>query len=391
MLDRIIKPMVTKRLSAYPAVALLGARQCGKTTLARSLGGIYFDLEHEPEQLRLDLQWDRIIAGGQLVVLDEAQNFPAVFPRLRGAIDQDRRRMGRFLLLGSVSPALMRNVSESLAGRLALLELSPLTWLELPSEEDRANLWLHGGYPDGGVLAPAQFPQWQKDYLTLLAQRDLPVWGLPANPWTTSRLLRMLAAVHGQAWNASRLGASLALDYKTINSYTSYLTGAFLVRMLEPYQANLAKRLAKSPKCYWRDSGLLHALLNVADMSSLLVQPWVGASWEGFVIEQVLSTLSAIGRPHQAFYFRSSDGYEIDLVLELSGEKWAIEIKLTTAPTPADFQRLNKAADLIGADRRFLVSQAAASAGDQRQAMCNLDWLLDLLQHAPASRGKPLA
>jgi predicted AAA+ superfamily ATPase len=377
MIKRTLTPLLLQRLTEYPAVALLGARQCGKTTLARSLGGKYFDLEQESDRLRLDLQFDDLLSGSQLVVLDEAQSWPEIFPRLRGAIDHQRNRKGRFLLLGSVSPALMVNVSESLAGRLALLELTPFTWSEVSSTETRKKLWLHGGYPDGGLFKTGRYPQWQKDYLMLLAQRDLPNWGLPAAPATTMRLLRMLAASHGQVWNASRMGQSLALDYKTVNSYVGYLTGSFMVRMLEPFNANIRKRLVKSPKMYWRDTGLLHALLNTPDAASLVAQPWVGASWEGFVIEQILAELSARGRQFQAYWFRSSDGIEIDLVLEMNGEKWAFEVKLTTAPRTADMQRLDKAADLIGASRRFLISQCRDAVGNDHRAACNLQWLIE--------------
>lgn len=175
------------------------------------------------------------------------------------------------------------------------------------------------------------YPRWQSSYLTLLAQRDLPAWGLPAKPQVISRLLKMVAAVNGQAWNASQLGQSLGLDYKTVNSYLDYLTGTFLVRRLLPYQTNMRKRLVKTPKVYWRDSGLLHAMLNVVDSEHLLSQPWVGASWEGFVVEQTIGLLLATGRQFDAFYFRTSDRHEIDLVLDLGGKLWAVEIKLTSA------------------------------------------------------------
>lgn len=198
MILRKFRKLLRDRLAAYPAVALIGPRQCGKTTLARSLGGAYFDLEQASERLRLDLAWDSLVAGKELVILDEAQASPEAFVRLRGAIDEDRRQKGRFLLLGSVSPALMTQVSESLAGRLSLIELTPFLWTELKTKTLRERRWLCGGYPDGGVLKRKNFPQWQRDYLQLLVQRDLPAWGLPAKPQTTDRLLRMLAATHGQ-------------------------------------------------------------------------------------------------------------------------------------------------------------------------------------------------
>lgn len=383
MIPRRVLPLVLERLSSYPAVAVVGPRQSGKTTLARSLTDSYFDLEQEGEQLRLDLEWDRRVSEKKLVVLDEAQAWPEVFPRLRGAIDHERKRFGRFLILGSVSPALMTQVSESLAGRLSLIELTPFLVSELePSARDR--LWLYGGFPDGGALAERRYPQWQRDYLTLLVQRDLPNWGLSARPQTTERLVRMLAAVHGQIWNASQIAKSLGLSYHTVNSYLDYLEGAFLVRRLLPYQVNLLRRQVKSPKLYWRDSGLLHALMNVSDERSLLFQPWVGASWEGFVIEEILGLLAALGHSHQAYFFRSSDQQrELDLVLELAGELWAIEIKLAASPSPSDMGKLDKAARTVGATRRYLISKTSQPSGDEKRVSCHLGWFLERLEEIP--------
>lgn len=382
MIARAAARIVRERLAAYPAVALVGPRQAGKTTLARQIGGRYFDLEQEGERLRLDLEWPVLERSNRLVILDEAQSMPQAFSRLRSAIDVDRKRKGRYLLLGSVSPALMKQVAESLAGRLSVVELTPFLLDELPRAAlDR--LWLLGGYPDGGILAPARaatpFPQWQRDYLTLLAQRDLPNWGMPARPALTQRLLKMTAAVHGQVLNASQLGNSLGITYHTVIGYLDYLTGAFLHRVLPPYQANLAKRLSKRPKLYWRDSGLLHALLNVSSRSALLDQPWVGASWEGFAIEQILGCLAHRGMAAEPFYFRTSDGYEADLVLELSGELWAIEVKLSTVAKPQDMAHLERVADFIGARRCILVSRTGQAHQDGRRVSCGLPWLIDHL------------
>ena len=383
MLSRQIRLQLADRLKTYPAVALVGPRQCGKTTLAQSISGVYFDLEREDDRLRLDLEWEALIGGKKLAILDEAQAWPEVFNRLRGAIDRDRKRMGRFLLLGSVSPSLMVHVSESLAGRLSIVELTPFLWTELKSKTGRDRRWLCGGYPDGGVLGSKRYPRWQTDYLSLLAQRDLPAWGLPSKPQTTDRLLRMLAAVHGQIWNASQVGQSLGLSYQTVNNYVDYLVGAFLIRRLQPFQANLRKRLIKSPKVYWRDSGLLHALMNVADKRALLAQPWVGASWEGFVIEQAIGELSSRGCAFDAFYFRTSDQYELDLVLDHGRERWAVEIKLSAFPGPADMARLDRAADLIGASRRILVSQVGRSSGNRERASCDLAGFIERLHQWP--------
>jgi uncharacterized protein len=382
MIKRDHSDLIRRRLKAYPVCALVGPRQAGKTTLARSLGGRYFDLEQEGDRLQLDLQWESLLAGHDLVILDEAQEWPEIFKRLRGAVDQARARNGRFLLLGSVSLGLMRQVSETLAGRMALVELTPLLWGEL-SPRRRRNLWLVGGYPDGGILRPDRFPIWQQNYLETLAARDLPNWGLPARPQTTLRLIRMLAAVHGQTLNASQLGRSLDLSYKTIQTYLDYLEGAFLVRQLPPYYANLKKRLVKSPKVYWRDTGLLHAILNVTTMDQLLSQPWVGADWEGFVIEQIISALRVAEVAVSPHFLRTSDQHEIDLVLDFGPEKWAVEIKLTASPGPADLQRLSGVADLIGARRRILISRTTRIVESERTVSGNLDWLLQEIHGRP--------
>ena len=371
MIQRFVATELQHRLKASPAVALVGPRQCGKTTLAWSLGGNYFDLEQPADRVKLDLQWDQLTAGNTLIILDEAQSWPEVFPRLRGAIDKDRKRTGRFLLLGSVSPTLMVKVSESLAGRLALLELTPFLLKEIPADHQQ-RLWLCGGFPDGGVLGQNRFPRWQDDYLTLLAERDLPNWGLTARPQTTTRFLKMLAALHGQTWNASQLGSSLSLDGKTVSSYLDYLTGAFLIRRLLPYQGNIRKRLVKRPKVYWRDTGLLHAQLNITTVDALLSHPAVGASWEGFVIEQIIGSLSAAGRRFEPYFFGTSDQHEIDLVIESEGEIWAFEVKLTASPNPGDMAKLKKNAEMVGAKRVYLVSNVTESSGDDRIASCNL-------------------
>jgi predicted AAA+ superfamily ATPase len=376
MIKRKIKLILEQRLQRYPAVALVGPRQSGKTTLAKSLKGRYFDLEQDTDRLRLDLEWEQVCKGSKLIVLDEAQTWPEIFPRLRGEIDRDRKRNGRFLMLGSVSPALMTQVSESLAGRLSVSELSPLHWSELKYKTQKQRLWVYGGFPDGGVLDGKSFPIWQRDYLNLLVQRDLPNWGLPARAQTTNRLLQMLAVLHGQEWNASQVGKSLALSYHTVNSYLDYLEGAFLVRRLPSFHANIKKRLIKRPKVYWRDSGLLHALLNVSDEISLLNQPWVGASWEGFVIEQLLTALKNTDRLFDAYYLRTSDQHEIDLLIQFDTELWAFEIKLTSRPHPNDMARLNATADLVNADKRVLLCKQTDFIESKGQIISDLEAMI---------------
>ena len=371
MIPRVYQRQLRAKLRKFPAVALTGPRQCGKTTLARQLGGVYFDMETAGSEARLDAEWEGLASGRRLIIIDEAQNAPGVFSRLRGTIDADRRRNGRFLLLGSVSPGLMKNVSESLAGRLGLVRMTPFILPELKAGQ-MDDLWLRGGYPDGGILDPPMFPEWQDSYLEMLATRDLPSWGLPAKPRQTIRLLAMLAAVHGLPLNASQIGSSMALDHKTVLSHCDFLEGAYLIRRLQPFSTNIKKRLVKRPRILWRDSGLLHALMGVTDLDNLYRQPWLGQSWEGFVIEQTLDTLSAAGLRATPYFFRTSDGYELDLVLDWGTDRWAIEIKLTSNPSTEMVDRLNATADLIDASRRVLVCRIARRIETEKVLVASL-------------------
>jgi predicted AAA+ superfamily ATPase len=356
MIKRKLKNTILSRLKKFPAVALLGPRQSGKTTLAKIFSTSYYDLEVEQEKLRLDLQWDEITQSDHLIILDEAQSYPEIFPRIRSAIDNRRDKMGRFMILGSVSPGLMIQVSEFLTGRIAVCELSPF-YIDEVKRKGLDNLWVVGGFPDGGILKRDSFPLWQKNYLDLLAMRDLPQWGLPAIPQVTQRLFRMLAVSNGNVWNASQIGKSMGLSYHTVNSYLNYLEQAYVIRRLQPFHTNIRKRLVKSPKVYWRDTGLLHSLQGVAGSDDLIVQPWVGFSWEGFVIEQILICLEAQGTHYEAYFFRTNDGYELDLLLILNGKKWAFEIKLSSSPGRDELDRLKKAAEMVGADRKVLISR----------------------------------
>ena len=391
MLDRFYRRLVAEKLEKYPAVSLLGPRQCGKTTLAKNFGGRYFDMESQGAALRLDSEWDRLMRGEELVIIDEAQCAPEIFPRLRSAIDLERKRNGRFLLLGSVSPALMQNVSESLAGRMGLLSMGPLTYSELsdPLGTDCwESLWLRGGFPDGGILDGSSFPDWQKSYLELLATRDLPEWGFPAKPQRTRRLLSMLAAVNAQPLNASELGSALGIDHKTVMGYCDFLEETFLIRRVRPWFGNINKRLVKTPRLYWRDSGLLHALLNVQNIDHLYNQPWVGYSWEGFVVEQILASLDLFGLSAEPYFFRTSDGIEADLLLDWAGERWAIEIKLTSDPTRTMIKRLQKASELLDASTQILICQTAEEIRSDSLLITNLPSFLNEL--AKAKNQNPL-
>lgn len=367
---------VLNKLKRSPAVVLTGPRQCGKTTLARSLSDIaYFDLERDSDRLRLNVEWANLVAAGQCIVLDEVQTMPELFPRLRGEIDEKRKTNGRFLLLGSVAPSLMKQVAESLAGRMAILEMTPLVTSELP-EEQWDSLWCYGGYPDGGILDAGQFPEWQHDYLTLLAQRDFPVWGLPALPPVTLRLLKMLAAVQGQPWNASQIAQGLGLTYHTVNSYVDFLEQAFLIRRIPSWSGNVLKRIVKSPRLYWRDSGLCHALLGLRAKNVILDQPWVGRSWEGWVIEQILNAFQLADIAVSPYWFRTRDQIEADLILEFGKECWVIEIKLTSMPKSEDMRALKKVSTLVSATRSVLVSRTVDNMWGEKESSVNLSELL---------------
>ena len=358
MLQRKFKSLIKSRLSMYPAVALVGARQSGKTTLSKSFkDALYFDMEKDEDRLKLDLSWNELTRQNRLLIFDEAQTYPELFPMMRAAIDERRKVAGRFLLLGSVSVSLMKQISESLAGRLGICELTPFLITEIPSSKENL-FWFMGGYPDGGILKRKNFPIWQLDYLKLIAQRDLPNLGLSAKPGVLQRLFKMLALRHGQMWNASEIGKSLGgISYHTVNNYSEYLQYVYLIRFLQPFHKNIGKRIIKTPKFYWRNTGLLHALLGCHTLEDLLNQPWVGASFEGMIIEQILSHLKLYDIPHEAYFFRTSDQYEIDLVLNVKNALWAIEIKLTSSPKNIDFKRLHVAAGLIKASKCIIISR----------------------------------
>lgn len=252
----------------------------------------------------------------------------------------------------------MKEVSESLAGRLALVDLPPLILEELPKKINWKELWLYGGFPDGGILNKNAYPKWQMNYLMLLTNRDFPNWGLSAQPIQTERLLYMLAVINGQLWNASNIGKSLGLTYHTVEKYLDFLEGTFLIRRIYPYSTNIKKRLVKSPKVYWRDSGLLHALLGISNYENLLRQPYAGASWEGFVIEQILNHLELNETHARPYFFRTHDGHEIDLILDFGTNKlMSIEIKMSSSANLSDYRKLEENSKSINVENSFMIAQ----------------------------------
>ncbi|HNI76491.1 MAG TPA: ATP-binding protein [Giesbergeria sp.] len=325
-------------LASTPAVALLGPRQAGKTTVAHELAqqsdNVYLDLESELDRAKLASP-ELYLAErlDRLVVLDEVHRVPGLFPVLRGLIDRARRsgrRSGLYLLLGSASLDLLQQAGESLAGRIAYRELTPFNVQELP-EAEHTRLWVRGGFPESYLArTPAASLRWRQDFIRTYVERDIPLFGGRVGSEALRRLWGMLAHQQGALVNASVLARSLALDMRTVNRYLDLLVEMFLVRRLEPWHANLGKRLTKSPKLYVRDSGLLHALLGLPDEEALLGHPAVGASWEGFVLENLIT---AAGTSASAHFYRTSGGAEVDLLLNWpSGECWAIEVKRSLAP-----------------------------------------------------------
>lgn len=335
----MILPELNADLGRLPAVALLGPRQAGKTTLALAIGerldAIYLDLESEQDQAKLvspELYLGERL--DRLVILDEVHRVPGLFPVLRGLIDQGRRqgrRAGLYLLLGSASLDLLKQASESLAGRIAYRELTPFTAAEIPAES-LGRLWLRGGFPDSFLAADeAASLRWRQDFVRTYLEREVPLFGGRIGPEMLRRLWGMLAHGQGSLLNSARLAASLGMDVRTVNRYVDLLTELFLVRRLQPWHANVGKRLTRSPKLYVRDSGILHALLAIRDEENLLSHPIAGASWEGFVIESLI----AAGRDAHPYFYRTAAGAELDLLLVLpGGEVWAVEIKRSLSPKP---------------------------------------------------------
>ncbi|MEA5404329.1 ATP-binding protein [Arcicella sp. DC2W] len=338
MIHRELSSELLFRVNNFPVSAILGPRQVGKTTLVKAIQNelpkesIYFDLEipsdlnkftADPELFLKNLQH-------QTVILDEIHRLPNIFVLLRGLIDQ-QRDAGRFILLGSASPDLLKNTAESLAGRISYLEMHPLHYREI-APENYQNHWLWGGFPAAYLPKNDRIKNlWLNDFLMSYLERDLPQLGLSVSPLLMRRLLMMLASIQGGVLNYSTLANSLGVSQPTVKNAIDFLEQAFLIRRLQPYFVNIGKRLVKSPKIYIRDSGLLHHLLNVKDFNSLLGHIVAGGSWEGYIIQEIISILPQDALP---FYYRSQDGAELDLVIEQGlGIKLAIEIKLSDSPT----------------------------------------------------------
>jgi predicted AAA+ superfamily ATPase len=326
--------MVRRFLSEQPVVALLGARQVGKTTLARQVarnygtGVEYFDLESSRDLAKLEDPLLALEPLRGLVVLDEVQRRPDIFPTLR--VLADRPRGARFLVLGSASPELLRQTSETLAGRIAFHHLDGLSLREVGSRR-ASDLWLRGGFPRSFMAKTLGASlRWRNDLVSTYLERDLPQLGIRVPGTTLRRFWTMLAHVHGQILSWSELGRSMAASDATIRHYVDLLASTFMVRVLSPWHENLSKRQVKAPKIYIRDSGILHALLDIETMRALERHPKIGASWEGFCIESLIAQLGA--RPEQCYFWATHAGAELDLLVVAKGRRKGFEIKRTVSP-----------------------------------------------------------
>jgi hypothetical protein len=322
-----------------PATALLGPRQCGKTTLARLFAegrkATRFDLESQPDVRRLQNPEFVLGALGGLVILDEIQAMPELFQVLRVLIDRPRNK-ARYLVLGSASPDIVRNASESLAGRVEFIELAGFDLSETGAASLEA-LWLRGGFPRSFLARSDEDSlAWREGFIRTFLERDIPQLGIAIPAAAMRRFWTMLAHYHGQTWNASELARSMALSDKTVRSYLDILTGTFMVRQLQPWFENIGKRQVKAPKIYLRDSGLLHALLALQDRGSLFSHPRVGASWEGFAVEQVLRSLPIA----EAFFWATHTGAELDLLFVHQGKRYGAEVKFSEAPSVTKSMRI---------------------------------------------------
>lgn len=363
MIRRHVHSTVKEALGRQAVVALIGPRQVGKTTLALEVTGktdaLYLDLETRTDRAKLaDPALFLKPYEDRLVILDEIHRVPELFSELRGLIDQGKRRgrrTGRFLILGSASIGLLRQARESLAGRIEYVELNPLNVLEVGGDDDSLNsLRVRGGFPDSFLARDdSDSLAFRRNFIRTCLERDVPQFGRRIPAETLERLWTMLAHSQGTLLNASKLASGLSVSAPTVTGYIDLLVDLLLVRRLRPFYANVRKRLVKSPKVYVRDSGVVHALLGIMDHNSLAGHPVVGASWEGFVIENLLSAVSAATK---ASFYRTSAGAEVDLVLELPGSRgpWAIEIKHSLSASLS--RGFRNALEDIKPERSFVVT-----------------------------------
>ncbi len=337
LIRRNLQKTLENWLNHFPVIAILGPRQVGKTTLVKQLqplltkGFIYLDLEltSDAEKLK-DPEFFLKQFENKTVIIDEIQRNKTLYPLLRALTDQ-KREAGRFILLGSASPELIRDSSESLAGRIVYAELNPIGFTELPPLITQEDLWLRGGFPESLLSQSVKLSTlWLNNFIKTYAERDIPLLGLNVSPLQIERLWRILASLHGQLVNYSEIGKSLGITSNTTKKYMDFLEETYLIRCLQPYSLNMRKRIVKSPKVYIRDSGIQHCLMNISGFEELIGHYIAGNSWEGFAIQQIIQVL---GDEYRYFFYRTHNGAELDLIIEKGSEVIAaIEIKLSNIP-----------------------------------------------------------
>lgn len=357
--DRNILPLLQEYLSIFPAVGLLGPRQVGKTTLVKNLklekDSLYLDLEKASDRAKLvDAELFLKDHADKTVILDEMQLMPELFAELRSLIDE-QREPGRFILLGSASPELIRNSADSLAGRIGYLELTPFYLGEIEMDELQ-KLWIRGGFPLSFLAKTERESQiWQQNFIKTYLERDLAQIGLSTDPRLVERFWMMLANAQGGIWNAESFAKALGITRPTVNRYLEFLEGSFMVRVLAPFHQNIKKRLVKSPKVFIRDTGLLHALTGIDSMDVLSNLLLIGPSWEGFVIEQIIATLR---EEYEYYFYRTHQGAECDLLLVKNGVvKTAIEIKNTLSPKLSKGMQISM--EDTGAEKGMIICRIA--------------------------------
>lgn len=343
MIERHFTGRLRRLLKTFPIVCVLGARQCGKTTFIKAAlpEWKYLDLEKPSDLTRISQDpEDALHRLKRHFILDEAQQYPEIFSVLRSFVDHNRNTKGQLVLLGSASPSLIKKISESLAGRAGFLDMTPFHWLEVKDRGRRSTLetlWYRGGFPDAYLKSSnSERIDWFDAYTRTFIERDLSALDIRISAPRMRKLWTMLAHAHGGIWSASQLAASLGVSYHTVNHYTDILEQTFLIRKLPPYYTNIGKRMVKSPKIYFRDTGLLHYFLGVHEPKTLEVHPCRGASWEGFVIEQLTSAFQLHAPGSRAFFRRTAKGAEVDLLIESGSRIIPIEIKLHSAPQKKD-------------------------------------------------------
>lgn len=361
MIKRQFSGRLQALLKTFPIVCILGPRQSGKTTFIRASlpGWQYRDLEKPSDYIRISEDTEDALKRlkGHFI-LDEAQRMPSLFPVLRSFVDEHRGKKGQLVLLGSASLSLIKQISETLAGRVGFIDITPFHWNEINGRKGVSleTLWFRGGFPDAFLTSRDNFrTDWFEAYTRTFIERDLNAMGINISASQMRKLWTMLAHVNGAIWNASQLASSLGVSFHTINRYTDILEQTFLIRKLAPYFANIGKRIVKSPKVYFRDSGLLHYFLGIHEARLLHVYPGRGASWEGFVIEQVISAFQLFSSGSQAFYWRTAAGAEVDLLIQKGERLIPLEIKLHSAPSMRDVPGLVSCMKDLNIDKGYVL------------------------------------